>query len=482
MKGDQPPPEPEHVVVLDDAAGHWLRLKQTPGGRGIKSLGTLNTPEPSGMQAGLEGTRGLAQTTSLRDLNNFGSLRGNQEPSSTRTLGPTELNLFGEMVTKAGLDEVHQEYARGNSEVHDSYKHMAVTVGQVKIMFDISRLSENLSRLTDTVEGITQQLSDKIESLTENLSDKVDGITQHLNQLTELVQSTPNLRPNDAAQTADGPVGRNVAHTWACSTELRVCSVSYVFPNKGPANRPSQQGAISHQAHRFITMPVIESYTALESPDRVWLANSLFNRIKSGVRQLDSIRQHLPHTINGVADVRGTKVYNTEIKNVAKHVRKKLHNLLLTGIYDPKNGDVVHGAVPTLKVLVHRIAVKLGRAGDNSDVESVWADTDSVTRCRIAYLRREAVRIFQIGRGSSSIWAAVDQKLHDLRSLGREYTLSFYTLIYQADRTVFDGQTRFQDISANVLFRLPHDDEVTAAIVVDEDNLIDNQNDDDQRF
>lgn len=168
---------------------------------------------------------------------------------------------------------------------------MISCLGQAKIMFEFHKISDNLLRLTEKVEGLTHQISQKIDGITqpiaekidglnENLSEKVESITEHLNQLTELVQSTPNPHPSPAptpAATNGSVVG--VGRGWTCSPELRVCSISTIALNPRP-NQMFYQAVISSQANRLITIPRLESYTRLESPDRQWLAHSLFNRIK----------------------------------------------------------------------------------------------------------------------------------------------------------------------------------------------------------
>jgi uncharacterized membrane protein len=41
----------------------------------------------------------------------------------------------------------------------------------------------------------------------------------------------------------------------------------------------------------------------------------------------------------------------------------------------------------------------------------------------------------------------------------------FYNIVYEDDRAAFDGQNVFQEIAANLSFRLPFEQEVTAGIV-----------------
>ncbi|EGG01318.1 uncharacterized protein MELLADRAFT_92605 [Melampsora larici-populina 98AG31] len=306
----------------------------------------------------------------------------------------------------------------------------AVSVCHTKVKFEVECMSEQLLKMVDHVVGIL----DKVESAL----DKVNAMTIKVEAILDKVE-TPN--GHGAGVPNSPPVPSGMA--WTCFTELR--------------------GAIITAAHRLIIKESLESYTALETPDRDWLAHSYFNCIKTAVRQSGAVTQFLPLQVNGVSDVTATRTYNSEIKNVAKHVRERLHLLLLTRIYDPKN-PVIHGAVPNLKALVHRIAIKLGQNGDHSDINTVWASTSELARCRFAYLRREAVRIYQVGRGSSSIWAAVDRQLNELRARGHDFTASFYNIIYDDDRSAFDGQNVFQDITQNLSFQLPFEHDVMAGV------------------
>ncbi|EGG07956.1 uncharacterized protein MELLADRAFT_85281 [Melampsora larici-populina 98AG31] len=352
---------------------------------------------------------------------------------SSRPLGPNKAVVFEDAVSKAGLDAVHREAALANSEAQGAFRHIVICVGQSQIMFDMSNLSAKIVNISNQVAGVLEQVEAALVKV-ESISMKVEGIIDHVTTLTELVQSGPNVQATPNAALGGNPPVPN-GETWSVAPELRA--------------------AIITTAHRFITQPSLESYTSLETPEHEWLAHSLFNCIKTAVRQHAPVTHLLPPQVNG---------------NVAKHIRERLHLLLLTGVYDPKN-PVVHGAVPNLKTLVHRIAIKLGQAGDHVDYESVWAHTSELARCRIAYLRREAVRIFQIGRGSSSIWAAVDNQLHDLRRRGNEYTAAFYNIVYEDDCSAFDGQTRFETVSEVSDFRLPVEEEVNAAILVQANNV-----------
>ncbi|EGF99723.1 uncharacterized protein MELLADRAFT_68403 [Melampsora larici-populina 98AG31] len=129
---------------------------------------------------------------------------------------------------------------------------------------------------------------------------------------------------------------------------------------------------------------------------------------------------------------------------------------LLTGIHDPKTGEAVEQAVPTIRSLMQRLSVRCATVGTNCHVDAVWAATDLPTRAQIAYLRREAARIvLKGGKGSESIWACVDKQLSTLRLRNDE----LYTVAY------FDGNTYFQDLKEKkVNLDLPLEEAILARV------------------
>ncbi|EGG00906.1 uncharacterized protein MELLADRAFT_67418 [Melampsora larici-populina 98AG31] len=457
-----------------------------------RSFGNLSQ-DVSG-SPGANPPRTPAHTSSIRSLNNFGSLRNQGsrstagsardrdnrsvspvrnfsssiraelEPSNkdghnpsqdpvdqggSRPLGANELLFFDEAVTNAGIDEVQRAHALTLAETRGSYRHIIMSVAHAQNMYQMSNMSESMLNISSKVKRALVKVEIVIDKV-ERILEKVESITDHVDTLTELVQSN---QASGTDTTAHGPGN----------------------PHQPPTNSPSSdrhlfQAAVTTQAHKFINSATLESYTALEGPDRRWLAHSFYNSIKQ-----QAVAHLIPQQINGVTPVSDARCYNTEVKNVCKHVREKLHLLLLSGVYDPK-ASVVHGAVPTVKSLVHKqklkgrhhffqIAIKFRQVPDHTDIETVWASTSEPTRSRITYLRREALRIFQIGRGSSSIWAAVDRQLHELRLRGVEYAASFYKIIYNNDCAAFDGVNTYDQIAENASLRLPFEDDIIAGIM-----------------
>ncbi|EGG02746.1 uncharacterized protein MELLADRAFT_90638 [Melampsora larici-populina 98AG31] len=404
--------------------------------------------ELSGLGPGSNSPQTLVNATSLRTFNNFGTLRDDASqdfdsvnPRASRPLGPGELLVFDELVTKAGLDVVHRDLALTNSESQGPFRHLVMSVRMAKMLFEMTKLTDHLLKMSDQVGGLLDKVEaglvkvNRLSMKGGSTSDKVESITEHLETLTELVQSAPTVQPN-ANGNASVWVNNAAAPTpvaWTCSPELR--------------------NAIVNAAHRFIIMDNLESYTALETPERVWLTCSLFNCIKTAVWQNGTVSQFLPPQVNGVSEVSSTRTYNTEIKNVAKHAREHLHLLanstvqLLTGVYNPKN-PVIHGTVPNLRALLHRIAIKFGQAADHADMDSVWASTSVLTRCRIAYLKL----------------CAFSRKDAAPVPFGPLLTTS-------STKCVNEGGNIQPHITENVSFRLPWEADVNAGIlgVPDED-------------
>lgn len=165
-----------------------------------------------------------------------------------------------------------------------------MTVGQAKILFDLSNLSETMVNMSDQVVGVLEKVNaalvkiDRVSITVDALENTVEGIATRVNNLTALVQSNQVVQaPPNANATPGANQQATNANVWACGPELRVCFFLYdslSFCNYAPADRRKLQGAIITAAHRFIIMPSLESYTALETPERQWLAQSLFNCIK----------------------------------------------------------------------------------------------------------------------------------------------------------------------------------------------------------
>ncbi|EGG04744.1 uncharacterized protein MELLADRAFT_88474 [Melampsora larici-populina 98AG31] len=199
-------------------------------------------------------------------------------------------------------------------------------------------------------------------------------------------------------------------------------------------------------------VPSSFAYTAIKNRAEGTLPNSLFNVIKLTVAKESTSFQakHLPAVHQGVEEASQTRRYYSAIKECAKHAREKVHiKQLLEGIHDQKTGEEVAEAVPTIRSMVQRIAVRCGTVGLNLHIDAVYAATDSLTRARIAYLRCEAARIVITGgKGSQSIWACVDKQLSfmRLRKDDDAYAIAFYQIIFDEDCKYFDGDTYFQDL------------------------------------
>ncbi|KAH9807662.1 hypothetical protein DFH28DRAFT_1089118 [Melampsora americana] len=344
------------------------------------------------------------------------STPANQVPVTTfvlstarRTLVGGEILFFNTMSMNAGLDPEHHEYAQYLAE---PAQHIAISVAQAKTMFAVAKLTDTVGRMSEKLDEVSSMLE------------------------THFAAESPSNGPS--------------------------------------ANAPAAWELIVSLSTRVIVTPGLESYTALEV-DRVWLAQSFFSTIRArlNAQPTEWKQQHLPGGSLGIQDSVGTRI----------HTREKLHLLLLTGIHDPKTGAVVDAPVPNLKLLWHRIANRMGTAGAHADANTLWANTDGPTRARFAYLlaqtndisassfyqRREAVRIIQNGRGSSSIWACVDKHLARLRTKGDNYTtcansvgiaFSFYKIVYDQDKEAFNFKNLFEDLKESCDFALPTDEVV----------------------
>ncbi|KAH9811552.1 hypothetical protein DFH28DRAFT_1084842 [Melampsora americana] len=213
-------------------------------------------------------------------------------------------------------------------------------------------------------------------------------------------------------------------------------------------------GLINPLALKLLFSPLLESYTSVGNGPEGVLPNSLFNSIKRKVNREGPAftAEHLPPQTLGVEEAANSQALASTIRDAGKHAREKLHNVLLIGIHDQKTKENVDCAVPGIKSMVQRVAVKCGLASVNAEVEAIWATTDLPTRARLAYLRREAARlVIKGGKGCESIWAVVDKRLAEVRMKKDEaYTTAFYQIIFDEDCHYFDGKLWFRDLKARI--------------------------------
>ncbi|EGG04800.1 uncharacterized protein MELLADRAFT_88554 [Melampsora larici-populina 98AG31] len=303
--------------------------------------------ETSGSPGGLHTPRTPANTTSLRAL---GTLRGARAPSgSSRVRNDQSLYPGARTVTtssancadgdrrlsedgSAVLDVVdqrpsrplvsheteHRDYAMNNSEAQGNYCHIVLSVGQAKILFDMSNLSDNILKMSDQVGGVLQKVEaalvkiNQVSVMVDGMGNTVEGISNRVGELTTLVQSGPTIQPTP---NNTGTVEPTNVGPWLCSTELRSPIPHWRLPTKSGSLTP-------------------------------------FSIVSSAIHQKPALSQFLPPQVNGVSEVAATRAYNSEIKNVCKHIRERVHLILLTDVYDPKK-PLILGAVPNLKAIVH---------------------------------------------------------------------------------------------------------------------------------
>ncbi|KAH9812513.1 hypothetical protein DFH28DRAFT_1223283 [Melampsora americana] len=363
-----------------------------------------------------------------------------------RRFTPASQAVWEAMTTDAGLDHAHSQFGLIQAEVFgDNHRYMAQASVHARIVYDLSIIHDNLEALSDKLDRLTNNLDAHIEAnrdaavAPESLLPRIDVMSDRIARLSNQVEA--NTQSEAVADQTPARVG-----PWQASTQL--------------------MDLLNPLVRRLLLSPTIQGYTARFDSAGVWLVNSLFNAAKQTVNRQGPAwtAQHLPSNTNGVSDVAGTRLYYTTIKNICKHAREKMHNLLLTGIWEPKAGEVVDTSIPTLKDLLYQIAIRFGTAGDHNDPQSLWQATDDPTRARLAYLRREAVRIYQIGRGSSSIWACADRQLDKLSGSDPNYTVAFYNLVYRDDRNIFQSGVMWQNIKNNVDFALPDEEAIQAAM------------------
>ncbi|KAH9809979.1 hypothetical protein DFH28DRAFT_1085957 [Melampsora americana] len=306
-----------------------------------------------------------------------------------------------------------------------------------KIELDISNLSEKvdeeISTLSNRSIGHFNTLSNKLD----RVSEKLDLIEDHMLEPTPLATQGPAAAPGASASPA-------LPWTYSAELKARVYAAAY---SKVPTGE-------------------LGAYTKRESPDGDLLLCSLFNMVKQEINNIPAPwpQQHLPPQTNGVTDVAAMRNYLKLVKNACKHARERMHHLALHNIRNPREPNIPpEGTIPTIKRLIYRIANHCGEESDDCDIETLWNQTEWSQRIRVAYLRREAIRIFQAvrrGEGRPDIWARVDRQLHKLRVAGPLYTTAFYRLVYNQDLASFDGNGHITQIDSMEAFDLPSEEDI----------------------
>ncbi|KAH9813777.1 hypothetical protein DFH28DRAFT_1083242 [Melampsora americana] len=301
---------------------------------------------------------------------------------------------------------------------------------QEEVMSVSLKIDEDIATLTNKVEEDLGSMTDKIDHGLLSLSNKLD-------QVNETVEDIPHA---PAAAVSTPMVQTPSPPAWMYSTELK--EKVYAF------------------AYESVAQPTIAAYTALENPNGDLIANSLFNTIRRRIREIpgDWPTEQLPPVVDGVSNVAATQKYTSLLKDAGKHARERLHIAVLHNI---KNNP--EATVPNIKRCLARIANQCGLPNRELDAPAYWRTTTWAQRLRIAYIRREAVCIFQAirrGEGGGNIWRRVDRQLHKLAEEGTLYTGAFYSLVYNQDLDSFDGRGYFSSIDPAVTFDLPSDEDI----------------------
>ncbi|KAH9817618.1 hypothetical protein DFH28DRAFT_962481 [Melampsora americana] len=326
---------------------------------------------------------------------------------------PTMLT-FQAMATECCLEGPFQTFAMGQAEVFGKNNcHLAQVTSISKLLMEVARVNGKIDTLTDQLATIARA---------------VNGL------------ALPSALPR--AATAGALSG------------LEPGCPSTPTPKKKWSASEKLIGLINPLALKLLFSPLLEAYTSVGNGPEGVLPNLLFNNIKRKVNKEGPAftAEHLPPQILGVEEAADSQALASTIRDAGKHAREKLHNVLLIGIHDPKTKENVDCAVPGIKSMIQRVAVKCGLASVNTEVEALWATTDLPTRARLAYLRREAARlVIKGGKGCESIWAVVDKRLAEVRMKKDEaYTTAFYQIIFDEDCNYFDGKLWFRDLKARI--------------------------------
>ncbi|KAH9821029.1 hypothetical protein DFH28DRAFT_1079155 [Melampsora americana] len=407
-----------------------------------------NTPYSRGGQNNRSPSLGL----SLRNMNNHGAIP--HASGMGLTLRPS---------SDAGTGDIPVQSSQSNSHLLEATPASPSGPGTVRLTSGTSRNGLNagtpghLGEASDTTLPLTSEEQEFLIDLANQaglddqhleyaqaqaevrLAETVQGLAEDINTRTWAVAAGDGPGGAAAAGVGAGPgpggaaAGRGVAAAGGPTPESHSLAVD---PTTPWAASEILLDAISQLADKKVTLPLLESYTALKGTNRVWLAESLFNTVKVTIakKSPEWKEEHLPRKVHGITDSRGVKRYHTDIKNACKHAREKMHISVLSGVYEAKVGVIDSSPVPDLKELN-----------------------------------------YIIGKGSSSIWAAVDRQLEILRLEEKrrknhdgyksgDYTASFYKIIYDQDCQYFSGTSLFQDLTNQYIFALPTEEQIEAGL------------------
>ncbi|EGG02084.1 uncharacterized protein MELLADRAFT_91692 [Melampsora larici-populina 98AG31] len=358
-------------------------------------------------QSDTRGSRG-------NDLPN-GPSSGDQVVDVTQTFScplpaPTMLTLQA-LATRCGLEGPFHAYAIAQAEVFgENNQHLAQVTADSRLLMEIVHVNSKIDTLSEQMVTMTRAVME--------------------------LASQPETERGSASGSATAIVLGSAADKSTVKPQWKAS--------------PKLLGLINPLALKLLFSPVLEAYTAVENGSEGYLPNSLFNTMKKKVAKKGQVfaAEHLPRQVCGVEEAPDTQAYASALRLAGKHAREKLHNMLLVGIFDSKTKENVDIPVPHITGMVQRVAVKCAVAGEKAEVDAVWAATDLPTTGRITYLRREAARVMlKGGRGSESVWRAVDKKLSKVRLKGnKDYTTAFYQIVYDEDRQLFDGKLWFKDL------------------------------------
>ncbi|KAG0151958.1 hypothetical protein CROQUDRAFT_650532 [Cronartium quercuum f. sp. fusiforme G11] len=298
----------------------------------------------------------------------------------------------------------------------------------------------NVSRLT-SFEAIAQKFEinqPNLQSLLQVFQETIPQnrqfalacfMTQNFQQLSH--QLSANDRINQATpQTSDSPI----ANIWKGSESTR----SHV-----------------RSAIKALMMdPETQAYCTNETDDHTPIILSLENRMLDQLHaeSREFKQAHLPLGFENHDNAAGAAVMKL-IKEIAKQVRTKFQNSILTQIKDPVEGL----AVPNMTSLMGQIVRTGNSKTDHRSNEEIWEATSPEQKERFALMRLVGVHFHSttFKNRQRSMWNAVDQRLIWMRTLSPEHQVQFSQFVTDTDKLHFDGTRTIDAIQTDTNFELP---------------------------
>ncbi|PLW28946.1 hypothetical protein PCASD_17622 [Puccinia coronata f. sp. avenae] len=216
-----------------------------------------------------------------------------------------------------------------------------------------------------------------------------------------------------------------------------------------------------HQIRSILMEPALEAYPWMHDPDgRMYTQTPLACMRRWVATQTTAfMAEHLPNQYEQGNTLAVASV-NAFLRNLVKHERTTMRNLLLTNVKRDADRPRV-GAVPRLYDLFFVIERGFCSRDQIQSNDAIERSMTPALRVRIAMIRMITAHHFlhRPPGDNQSQWDVIDDQLERIRTWSDHTKQAFTRLLVRRDRQLFTGRALIEDIDIN-LVRLPTDEEV----------------------